>query len=66
MLAEGDYDGRGGARAAGTLTLSTPPAQVVPGVWTRVELIFDGRVARILVDGREVGRDTTNLARPRG
>jgi hypothetical protein len=44
-------------RPAGELALKSGPGAVVPGRWTRLELDFDGRIARLLVDGRVVARE---------
>ncbi|MBL8896788.1 MAG: prepilin-type N-terminal cleavage/methylation domain-containing protein [Planctomycetes bacterium] len=54
---EEDEQGRSASRAAGDLSLKSGPGVVVPGRWTRLELDFDGRVARLLVDGRVVARE---------
>jgi prepilin-type N-terminal cleavage/methylation domain-containing protein len=52
-----DEEGRTASRPAGEISLTSGPGVVVPGRWTRLELDFDGRVARLLVDGRVVARE---------
>ncbi|MBK9384109.1 MAG: prepilin-type N-terminal cleavage/methylation domain-containing protein [Planctomycetes bacterium] len=52
-----EEEGRTASRPAGELTLKSGPGVVVPERWMRLELDFDGRVARLLVDGRVVARE---------
>ncbi len=55
-LAE-SYGDAGEQRAAGEMRLITPERVLVPGKWSRVTLVFDGRLGQLLVDGRRVARD---------
>lgn len=57
------YGEIGRQRTAGVILMKTRPRVLVPGRFTRVALVFDGRRAQILVDGREEARDDRDLER---
>jgi len=49
-------DSTGVERAGGKVYAGAPPASLRPGQWHRVRYEYDRRLARVLIDGVEVGR----------